>query len=53
MHVYVMRAWKVIPILFTFQSVVEGGNVDNLTIAITRPFLCSKGVRLKKKQPRA
>jgi hypothetical protein len=39
MHVYVMHSWKKIPIFFTFQSVVEGGNVVNLFVAITHPFM--------------
>jgi hypothetical protein len=33
-HVYVMHAWKTIPILFTFQHFVEGGNANDLTTMI-------------------
>jgi hypothetical protein len=43
-HVYVMYAWKIIPILFTFQSVVEGGDVDNLTVEIIHPFMQQRGL---------
>ncbi len=39
MHAYVMRAWKKIPILLTFQRVVEGRNVDNLTVVIAQAFM--------------
>jgi len=38
-HAYVMHAWKLIPILFTLQHIVEGGNVDNLTIIIVQTFM--------------
>jgi hypothetical protein len=48
MHVYVMHAWKIILILFTFRNVVEGGNVNNLTIAITHPFMQQGGLIKKK-----
>jgi hypothetical protein len=33
-HVYVMQAWKRLHV-FIFQHVFGGGNVDNLTLAVT------------------
>jgi hypothetical protein len=33
-HVYVMHAWKIIPILFTFQHFVEARNANDLTTMI-------------------
>jgi hypothetical protein len=34
-----MHAWKRIPILFTFQHVVEGGNADNLIVVIVQALM--------------
>jgi hypothetical protein len=44
MHAYVMHAWKKIPILFTLQCVVEGWNVDNLTVIIAQAFMQQGGL---------
>jgi hypothetical protein len=44
MHAYVMHAWKRIPILLTLQHIVEGGNVDNLTIIIVQAFMQQGGL---------
>jgi hypothetical protein len=43
-HAYVIHAWKGISFLFTFQHVVEehvieGGNVDNLTVVIVQALM--------------
>ncbi len=38
-HAYVMHAWKKIPILLTHQHVVEGGNVDKITIVVAQTFM--------------
>jgi hypothetical protein len=51
-HVYVMHAWEIIPILFTFQSVVEGGNVDNVIVVITHPFMQQGGLTQKERTKR-
>jgi hypothetical protein len=34
-----VHAWKRIPILFTLQHVVEGGNVDKITTVIIQTFM--------------
>jgi hypothetical protein len=34
-----MHAWKIILILLTLQHVVEGGNVDKITIVIAQNFM--------------
>jgi len=34
-----MSAWKRIPILLTFQCVVEGGNVNNLIVGIVEALM--------------
>jgi hypothetical protein len=40
----VIHAWKIISFLFTFQHVVEGGNVDNLTVVIVQAFMQQRGL---------
>jgi hypothetical protein len=39
-----MHAWKRIPILLTFERVVEGRNTDNLTIVITQALMQQGGL---------
>jgi hypothetical protein len=34
-----MHVWKIIPILFTLERVVEGGNADNLIVIIIQTFM--------------
>jgi hypothetical protein len=34
-----MHVWKIIPILFTLERVVEGGNVDNLIVIIIQALM--------------
>jgi hypothetical protein len=47
-HVYVMHAWKIIPILFTFQHFVEGGNANDLITMIVQSLMQQRGLLLKK-----
>jgi hypothetical protein len=39
MHAYVMHAWKLFPILLTFQFVVEGGNANNFIVVIVQALM--------------
>jgi hypothetical protein len=40
----VIHAWKIIPFLFTFQHVVEGGNVNNFIVVIFQAFMHQRGL---------
>jgi len=51
-HVYVMHAWKIIPILFTFQHFVEGGNANDLTTMIVQSLMQQRGLLKKKTSTR-
>ncbi len=51
-HVYVMHARKIIPILFTFQHFVEGGNANDLTTMIVQSLMQQRGLPKKETSTR-